>query len=289
MSGIEIAWVAIVFGLGACVGSFLNVCILRLPREEDLVFKRSYCYGCATRIAWFDLMPILSWFVLRGRTRCCKQPFSFRYPAVELLTALAFVLCWLRLEPASACAMMLFTSLLMVAFWVDYDHLIIPDSCTIGGALLGLWLSFFIPSLHGIGSSGLWLTRGTQSVSLALMGLFIGSGLLLWIAILAELALKKEAIGFGDVKLMGCIGAFCGWKGAVFSIFGGALLGTLSILSLYTARWILYRVGHSKTAPGSLDRQAQIPFGPFLAVAAWVYALFLAPWMHAHPGQLFSL
>ncbi len=255
-----------VFLFGACIGSFLNVCILRLPKGEDVACKASYCYGCGKRIAWCDLIPVLSWCFLRGRSRCCKKPFSVRYALIELLTGLLFALCWWQFEPRLAVVGMGFTALLLVAFFIDCDHLMIPDSCTVGGAFLGLWVAFLVPSMYSF-SGGFWISDGFRAMTQALTGLLIGSGLLLWIAIIAEVYLKKEAIGFGDVKLMGCIGAFCGWKGTVFAIFGGAILGSAWILVLLILRLFFKKIPKVK-------RHMELPFGPFLATAAWIWWVF---------------
>ncbi|KXU35655.1 hypothetical protein AXK12_04900 [Cephaloticoccus capnophilus] len=254
-------WVAI-FVFGACVGSFLNVVILRNPRGQSVLRPGSRCDGCAAPILWRDKLPILAWLFRRGRARCCDARFSFRYCAVELLTALLFLVCWLSFPPLKTLCAVAFLSLLIVASFIDQDHRIIPDWLTIGGAALGLFLSLCVPELHGflsepMGSESPVPLAHFRAFASSAAGLFIGSGLLLWIALVAEVFMKKEAMGFGDVKFVGMIGAFCGWQGAVFAIFGGAILGTLFVGAL---RLI------GKRAPNG-----QIPFGPMLAAAATIY------------------
>ena len=216
---------AVVFVLGACIGSFLNVVIYRVPAGKSIVRPGSAC-ACGAPIAWHDNIPILSWLLLRGRARCCGRHFSARYPFIELLTAALFLACWRVLPPAAAVCGWVFLASVICAMFIDLDHMIIPDVFTIGLAIEGVLLSGLVPSLHGE-HSGLYLIDSLRSVSASLIGLAAGSGVILWIALIAEAALKKEAMGFGDVKFVGAIGAFCGWHGAVFSIFGGAAVGTV--------------------------------------------------------------
>jgi leader peptidase (prepilin peptidase)/N-methyltransferase len=204
----------VAFVVGACIGSFLNVVIYRLPKEESIVTPGSHC-GCGQPIKFYDNLPILSWLALRGRARCCGRPFSVRYPFVELLTGLLFVACWLRLSPGGTFSPGLvvcgwiFLSCLVAATFIDLDHMIIPDVFTLGLGVLGVLLSFAVPALHGQ-HTDFFLGDSLRSGVASLLGLLVGSGLVLWIALLAEAALKKEAMGFGDVKFVGAIGAFCG-------------------------------------------------------------------------------
>jgi len=275
---------------GACVGSFLNVCIYRIPAEKSVVHPGSHC-ACGQPIKWYDNIPILSWLLRRGKARCCGRPFSIRYPGVELLTALLFLACALQFGPGKALCAMLFVSLLVAASFIDIDHMIIPDRFSIGGAVIGVILAAAVPSLHGQHHE-FFLLASIRSGSEAIIGLFIGSALVLWIGLLAEVILKKEAMGFGDVKLLGCIGAFIGWKGAIFAVFGGAILGVLA-----TALWLLFRAKPagpeaapalppaaspqvSDTAPSGVMGMP-VPFGPMLAAAGLLYLLALQPWIDA--------
>ncbi len=261
---------------GAIVGSFLNVCIYRIPAGKSIVTPGSTC-ACGQPIKWHDNVPVLSWFLLRGRARCCGRPYSFRYPLVELLTAGLFLACWLLFPPAKAVVGMVFVSVLIAATFIDLDHMIIPDVFTLGAGLGGVLLSVLVPALHGQ-HEGLFLVDSLRSGTAALQGLLVGSGLVLWIALLAELALKKEAMGFGDVKFVGMIGAFCGWQGAVFAVFGGAVVGTVWFaLALAWQQVSGKNVAVASTAadgePAALGFGRQVPFGPMLALAGLLYFL----------------
>ncbi len=279
---------------GAIVGSFLNVCIYRIPAEKSIVTPGSHC-ACGQPIKWYDNIPVLSWFLLRGKARCCGRPYSFRYAFVELLTAALFLACWLLFPPAKALCGMIFVSVLISATFIDLDHMIIPDVFTIGAGLFGVLLSFLVPSLHGQ-QEGMYIVDSLRAGTASLEGLLIGSGLVLWIALLAELALKKEAMGFGDVKFVGMIGAFCGWKGAVFAIFGGAIVGTVWFaLALLWQKVSGKKVGVSAPAesasaenpasePAALGFGVHVPFGPMLAVAGLLYFL----WFHRAVADYFA-
>jgi leader peptidase (prepilin peptidase)/N-methyltransferase len=269
---------------GAIIGSFLNVVILRVPAGRSIVTPRSHC-GCGAPIAWYDNVPILSWLVLRGRARCCGRAYSIRYAAIEALTAALFVAAWMLLPPIQALAGCVMISGLICASFIDLDHLIIPDGLTIGGALLGVALSIALPALHGF-SSEFWIADALRSLVASLKGLLIGSAVVLWIAILAEAVLRKDAMGFGDVKLVGAIGAFCGWQGAIFSIFGGAVVGSLWV----ALAWLWRRGGGAKMVPAQtaegeateLALGVHVPFGPMLAAGGVIYLLFARPWVTAY-------
>lgn len=282
----------VAFLVGACIGSFLNVVIYRLPKEESIVTPGSHC-GCGQPIKFYDNIPILSWLALRGRARCCGRPFSVRYPFVEFLTGLLFVACWLRLSPGGTFSPGLvlcgwvFLSCLVAATFIDLDHMIIPDVFTLGLGVVGVILSFAVPALHGQ-HSDFFLGDSLRAGVASLLGLLVGSGLVLWIALLAEAVLKKEAMGFGDVKFVGAIGAFCGWQGAAFAVFGGALVGTV----WFAVAWIWQKVSGkaapvappSETPDGepvALGLGAHVPFGPMLAIAAALYFLAFRGWVGA--------
>jgi leader peptidase (prepilin peptidase)/N-methyltransferase len=284
----------VAFIFGACIGSFLNVVIYRLPAEQSIVKPGSRC-ACGKAIAWYDNIPILSWFILRGRARCCGRAYSFRYPFVELLTAAVFLACWLLFPPAKALCGMLFMSVLISALFIDLDHFIIPDVFTIGAGVVGVLLSFAIPALHDQ-STDFFLVDSMRSGIASLQGLLIGSGVVLWIAVLAEAILKKEAMGFGDVKFVGAIGAFCGWEGAVFSIFGGAVIGTVWFAVALLWQKISGRPApvapKSETPEGEaapLGFGAHVPFGPMLAIAGALHFLFFRPWFKAWFAEIAAL
>ena len=269
---------------GAIVGSFLNVVIYRMPLDKSIVTPGSHC-GCGAPIKWYDNIPVLSWFLLRGKARCCGRPYAFRYAFVELLTAALFLLCWLMFPPAKALCGMFFVSCVLCALFIDLDHMIIPDEFTIGLGVVGVVLSVFVPSLHNQ-ADDLFLVGALQSGVISLQGLLIGSGLVLWIALIAEALLKKEAMGFGDVKFVGAIGAFLGWQGAVFSVFGGAVVGTVWIgLAMIWKKLFGGKVQVAPRAetpdgqPAELGMGVQIPFGPMLAIAALLHFFCFSAWL----------
>lgn len=285
----ELPWLFVLLAgfLGACVGSFLNVCIYRIPKSESVVSPRSHC-GCGQPIAWHDNIPVLSWFLLRGRGRCCGRPFSFRYPAIELLTAALFVACWLVFPPAKALAGAVLCSIVICAHFIDHDHMIIPDVFTVGGAATGLLLSFALPSLHGH-THDYYVIASTRAGLDAVLGLFVGSALVLWIALFAETLLKREAMGFGDVKYLGALGAFVGWKGAVFAMFGGAMLGCVWFILAYAWKKITGRAGPialpaetPEGQPTELGLGVHVPFGPMLGIAALLYFFWAHRWVDTY-------
>lgn len=275
---------------GACVGSFLNVCIYRLPKGESVVTPGSHC-ACGQPIAWHDNIPILSWLLLRGRARCCGRRFSFRYPFIELLTALLFLACWTSFEPAKAVAGMVLVAIVVGATFIDIDHMIIPDAFTIGGAVTGVVLSIALPALHGE-AHGIYVVAGMRAGLDAVLGLFVGSGLVLWIALIAEAVLKKEAMGFGDVKFLGALGAFIGWKGAVFAMFGGAIIGC--VWFVFAALWqklsgrtpVGPKVESPAGEPAPLGFGVHVSFGPMLGVGALLYFFLLHRWVDGYFAQL---
>lgn len=288
------AWAFIV---GACVGSFLNVCIHRIPAGQSIVRPGSRC-ACGAPIPWHDNIPILSWFLLRGRARCCGRRFSFRYPFVEALTAALFTACWLLFPPARAFCGMVFCAALVAATFIDLDHLIIPEMFTLGLGVAGVALSVLVPSLHDRRHE-LFMIASLRAGVDSLTGLLVGSGLVLWIALLAETILKKEAMGFGDVKFVGAIGAFTGWQGAVTAVFGGALIGTLWFACALT--WRALSGGSAPAAddsnpnpefkarnpagadgPAPLGFGVHVPFGPMLAAGGLLYFLVAHRWVDAY-------
>jgi leader peptidase (prepilin peptidase) / N-methyltransferase len=276
---------------GACIGSFLNVCIHRIPKGESVVQPASHC-ACGQPIAWHDNIPLLSWLVLRGRARCCGRAFSFRYPAIEFLTALLFLASWMLYPPGKALGGAVLCSIVICAFFIDHDHMIIPDVFTVGGAATGFCLSLALPSLHGHAHE-LFVIASARSGLDAILGLFVGSALVLWIALFAEAILKKEAMGFGDVKFLGAIGTFVGWKGAVFGMFGGAMLGCVWFFLAY-----LWKKSTGRTAPMPLPAETpdgqpaelglgvHVPFGPMLGLAALAYFFGLDRWVDAYFASL---
>lgn len=272
MSDIEVRFHLMLFALfstlfGACVGSFLNVCIHRIPRDESVIKPRSHCPHCQTTIPWYLNIPILSWLALRGRCATCQGRIAFRYTLVELLTAMLFLAAFIKWAAPAALALpptphalivpihWLFLASMVLGTFVDFEHFIIPDSVTIGGMVLGPLVSALAPQLHGRES---WYA----GLSHSLVGLLVGFGLLYGVAWLGAIIFKKEAMGFGDVKLMGAIGAFLGWPAVCFTIFASSLLGSVC--------------GVTMIAIGGAKMGSRIPFGPYLALAATIW-LFWGP------------
>ncbi len=266
---------------GAMTGSFLNVCIYRIPEGRSIVFPGSTC-ACGRPIPFYHNIPIFTWLILRGKASCCGAPFSVRYPAIELLTAILFFWVWTIYPPVVALLGMLFIAFLICATFIDLDHMIIPDRFSIGGMVIGVTLSFIFPALHGV-EGGLPVVSNIQSGVTSIIGALIGAGLVYWIAILGEIVFRKPAMGEGDVKFVGFIGAFCGWQGAVFSMFGGALVGSVVLLPCLLLGHLFAGRNGSETATASIGSEdddeetvqfgAQVPFGPMLAVAGLIYFL----------------
>lgn len=253
MNFIDWYFTFVVFLFGACWGSFLNVCIYRIPAELSVIKPRSRCPNCKTNLAWRDNVPIFGWLILRGRCRYCREPISGRYPSVELLTAILFTLVWLRFPYDILLApywVMVFG--LLLGTFVDLDEMWLPDRCTIGGMIIGPVFSFLIPSMQGV-------TAPMDGLIHSVIGLAFGFGLFWGISALGRWMLKKEAMGFGDVKLMGALGAFLGLESVIFITFVSSLLGAV--------------IGVTFIALGKQDVQSKIPFGPYIALAAILWML----------------
>ena len=230
---------------GALVGSFLNVCIYRLPLRESIVWPGSHCPACSKPIVWYDNIPIVSYLVLAGRCRSCKNHISCQYPIVEALNAAGYVGLFWFFGPnwATAAYSLLYSALLVVA-GTDLSHKIIPNVITFPGILLGLLSAATILPLG--------LVNGV-------IGLVVGGGILWFLAWASPYLFGKEGMGGGDIKLLAMIGAFLGWKPAVLTIMVGSLLGSIVGVSLIGAHVI--------------KREDYIPFGPFLVCGA-IVALF---------------
>ena len=366
------------FFFGACIGSFLNVCIYRIPRDESVIHPPSHCPGCNRNIAWYDNIPLVSYIVLRGRCRGCGIRISPRYVLVELLTALILIAFWhaygitwiSTVGPDGVLTQTLSFDMRTPVYWlmaaglilgtfVDFEHMILPDRVTIGGMILGPILSFLVPSLHE------QATR-TGGLFASLIGLAVGFGLLFAVVELGKLAFgrkrialeepeafridtendesilvieddrepwselfprdsdhwvleaetvelegedlgpahialrlneilvgertltpteaaglhgritaytyPREAMGFGDVKLLGAIGAFLGWHAVLFTIMFASLAGSVVGIALILLR--------------NKEWQSRIPFGPYLALAALVWALWGQSWWAAYSAWL---
>ena len=280
----------IFFMFGACIGSFLNVCIFRIPAGKSIVNPPSHC-ACGKPIAWYDNIPILAWFFLHGRARCCGRKISFRYPLVEFLTAAIFCGMWILLPPTLAGIGMAFASILVFCTFVDIDTMTLPDFATFGGAILGVVISAAFPDLHQARIEGApFFASSVASVVSAVCGVAVGSGMLYWLRLAAEVAFRREAMGEGDVILVGMIGAFCGWQGALFAIFAGSLMGAIIMLPMLLLRPLFSRKnktdikksGDKKCASDEEFAPDAIPYGPWLALGGLVYYMFCAPEVNAY-------
>lgn len=347
-SAYQILFSVIAFALGAAVGSFLNVCIYRLPLDLSVNQpRRSFCPACKYPIPWHQNLPLLSWLFLRGRCANCGAKISFRYFAVELLTALLFLAIWQSFPWQVAIAYWVFISLVIAATFIDFEHFIIPDQITIGGAITGIMASVLVPQLMGTDSRVGALVRSVLAAALGYIILWIileagkiafgkkrikldeptpfswirheddadfavGDERSLWSdhfsresdrlllqclevridsrtfgsvtlefyynrlavegetfeldqvnnisGIARELQIPREAMGRGDLKFLAAIGAFLGWRGVLFSLFGGSLVGSL--------------VGLITLVVGKRVWSAKLPFGPYLAFGAVIWMFF---------------
>jgi len=239
-------WMGFIFGL--VIGSFLNVCIHRLPSSQSIVHPRSRCPQCGHLIRVYDNIPVLSYLILRGRCRDCGARISLRYPVVELLSGAFAAMAVARFGLGWQALLMyaLIAAFLVITF-IDLDHRIIPDVITLPGIPIGLAASF---------------GPGMISPLESLLGILAGGGSLFLVAWGYQLVTQREGMGGGDIKLLAMIGAFIGWKGVLLTIFIASLTGTLAGMAL-----IFRRRGDMKLA---------VPFGPFLAVGAIAY-LFMGP------------
>ncbi len=260
------------FAVGACVGSFLNVVIYRLPAGRSIVSPPSSCPKCGARIRWYDNIPLLSYLLLGGRCRNCREPIPLRYPLVEFLTALLFGFLYAvdrtdlfgEAVPVSVflvhCA---FAAALVAVTFIDFDHKIIPNEISVGGTVVALVLSALMPGrlapvpdflsawpppLAGLGTS--------------LLGGATGAGVTLLTAWLGKLAFRKDAMGMGDVKLMAMIGCLLGWQAALVVFFTAPFFGLLvAVPQLF------------------LTKDHYVAYGPFLSLAALLFMLFRPAYM----------
>jgi len=250
-----------VFLFGAVVGSFLNVCIYRLPLEKSVVYPGSACVHCGKHIPWHDNIPLLSYFFLRGKCRFCKKTISFRYFLVELLTASMFLFLYFYFgRQAILLPHLIFISGLIVATFVDFEHRIIPDEVSLGGIVAGIILSIMIPQLHGYFPQQQGAPAYLLSAWKSLLGVLVGGGSIYLMGMLGDFLFKKETMGGGDVKLMGMVGAFLGWKMSLLTFFIAPFFGAIFgiVVKIRT-------------------KESLIPYGPFLALGALISLLWGDP------------
>jgi len=265
---------AFVSVLGGLIGSFLNVVVHRLPREESIVYPNSRCPACGAGIRFYDNVPVLSWLALRGRCRDCRTHISARYPAVELLTAALFGLTfWFRSGLTLSLPFDLtFVAALVALVFIDAEHMLLPNVITYPGLALALLARALVPNLYGVEflARGPWAGWPVWLVSLAgaLLGALLGGGFLWLAGWLWERARGVEAMGLGDVKMMFMVGAYLGWPLTLLTIFLGVLGGSVAGVALMVRR-------------GERDTQMLLPFGIFLGAGALVCLLFgtrIADW-----------
>ena len=238
-----------IFVFGLCIGSFLNVCIYRLPVSKSIVHPRSMCSNCGTLIAAYDNIPVLSYLWLKGRCRHCQIKISLRYPMVELLGGLFALGTYLKFGlTLEALIYYLFFAALLTVTFIDIDHRIIPNVITLPGIPICFAASFALPTIN---------------YKEALLGILIGGGSLLLVAWVYSLITKKEGMGGGDIKLLAMMGAIVGWQGVFFTIFLASLVGTIAGL----AAMLQSRKG----------MKLAVPFGPFLSIGSITYIFFGTP------------
>ncbi len=248
-----------VFVFGSCLGSFLNVCIWRLPLGESIVSVPSHCTKCGYEIRWYDNIPIVSYLVLRGRCRNCREPYSSRYLIVEALTGLLHVAVFLKvgLSDQPPAVLALYGAMVLYCIttsWIDVEHRLIPDAASYPALLFGLAISAAFPSVQGCAGHLGGLLR-------AAAGAAIPGGLLALFAVAGKLAAKREVLGWGDVKFAAAAGALLGAAGSLFCVAAGALVGTF------------FGIGYALCTKRSMRRLA-VPFGPFLAGGALLWIFF---------------
>ncbi|WP_051670402.1 prepilin peptidase [Bryobacter aggregatus] len=263
---------AAVFGL--VIGSFLNVCIYRLPRDLSVVAPRSFCPECGTPIPWYHNIPVLSWLLLRGKCSHCQAPISWRYPLVELTTSLLFALALWRYGPTpDAIKLCLFSALIVGLIFMDLEERILADELTIGGMSVGFLLSIFVAMPRFIGHFFLppewrenWLSLGESLIG--------GLAPALALFTIGEVYYRirgREGLGLGDVKMIGMVGAFYGLQGALLTLIIGSLTGSIVGLLFITLT--------KKDA-----KTYELPFGTFLGFAA-----LLPPFLFPEPGGLIGV
>ena len=294
--------IAAFFLFGLVFGSFLNVCIYRMPRELSVVTPRSACPACGKPIAGYDNIPVLSWIILRGRCRHCRARISPRYAIVELLTGIFFVLSYLSADSmAGAVKYCVFSFLMIGLIFTDAETKILPDLLTKPGIVVGLLFSLFV-EVEPSGLAQLILGRDYDwrllSFINSLAGAIFGAGFIFGVSLLYHALRNREGMGQGDIKLMALIGAFLGLKLTLLVLLLGSLIGSLSGVILMLVVWqkrIARRRGRT-TEPASIIRARawqsaklifrnfEIPFGVFLGAAAFLAAFVGAPLIHWYLG-----
>ena len=274
--------VAAVFG--ATTGSFLNVCVYRIPKGMSVVTPGSRC-ACGTPIPWWRNLPVVAWLIWGRRSPCCGRGYSPRYALVEAACAALFAACAIVLPGPVAVAGMVFCAFLLVLGLIDLDTMYLPDSGNIGMGVAGLILSGLVPALHGHAHASTPVAGALLSLGDAFTGMAVGTTSVYWFRLIAGRVMNREAMGEGDVILVGSIGAFLGWQGAVFSFFAGAVYGLLYVIfrtltvrkpseveRLRAASLASYE-GDEADELIAAGTDMGIPFGPWIALGAVSYLL----------------
>jgi len=244
---------------GACVGSFLNVCIHRLPKGESIVTPGSRC-ACGQPIPFWYNIPLFGWLFLRGRAKCCGASISVRYPLVELTTALLFVAAWTFLPPAKAAAACVYLPLLVLLAGCDLDDMMVPDAPNFALVGTGIILAMLVPSLHGETLHSIEAVNRFRALMDALLGVAAGTALVWWIRTIGSVMAGREAMGEADIILCAGVGAYCGWQGAVFCLFGGSVIGVITALP-----------GLIQAKIKGEEYAGVVPFVPSMAIAGAVW------------------
>jgi leader peptidase (prepilin peptidase)/N-methyltransferase len=276
------------FLIGTVVGSFLNVCIYRIPWQKSVVWPGSHCPRCLSAIPAQDNVPILSWLALRGECRFCGLPIAARYPMIEALVGLLFASVYIAdvvcgppvgLGPLPVRVTvglfyhMVLVALLVAATFIDYDLFIIPDQVTVTGTIVGIGLGTLFPQMRPEPSTA---DTAWGGFLVGLAGLAVGGGLTQAVRFVGSVVLRREAMGFGDVTLMAMIGSFLGWQAAVLTFFLAPFFG----LGHALAKLISY-LGKRLSGRGATSADREIPFGPYLSMAALALLIFW-PWVWPH-------
>jgi len=242
----EIILIFILGLLGLIVGSFSNVCIYRIPRNESIIYPASHCPKCHSNISPKDNIPLLSYILLKGKCRNCKSKISMQYPVVELLTGLTYlIIYWIYGLSIQTLVYIILSSALIIIAFIDLQKQIVPDVISLPGIVIGFILSFFVPYISFVDS---------------IIGIAVGGGIILVIGLAGSVIFKKEAMGGGDVKLAAMVGAFLGWRYIIISLFLGFFLGALTGIILIVTK--------------IKKREDTIPFGPFIVMGSLITLLW---------------
>lgn len=276
------------FIAGLLIGSFLNVCIFRLPRDLSVLRpSRSFCPGCERTIAWYDNIPLLSYLLLGGKCRYCKERIPLRYPFVELVTGAAFAFTAYKFGVTlEALKYAIFSAIMIDLVVTDFETRILPDEFTIGGTIVGLVFAWFVPlepDLAALVFAMTGMEYSPKAISLleAVLGAGVGSGIVWFVAWFYQKARNREGMGLGDFKMMALMGAFLGVRPSLFAFFLAALLGSVvgPIYAVIAKRKLVGRLERRLSrgrAMGVVIMRYQLPFGSFLGLAALWVALGMA-------------